>query len=663
MKWLFSKMYYLFLIQRVLFDLVHRIPDKWISDEGFESGIVDALFEILLSKRSKKQRIILNDVMKELLLCGSSMSATLSRSLFRLILVIWIRNRFVGSCVQRESSIDPKATRQVMKALSTHSFTSTSSLATVLSLFEFLPDSLYPELGSHLENVVSSFLILTKDAKESVFLENCECSNCIGKSKHRSVYRIHPSQQREAMMSTWNNCIRGVNILHAEKIIKEYLKYTLASVTSQQHFRISLVTVEMIHSCCYALGTNTLLDVIESLWNQPHSLKHLSLLSSLIAHSPLLDLKSILHILGMITEEMAPSKSSLLLILHCILIQGSHASTPLDVVSLTMLHRLLTWCDTVEQTLWRQIPYRLRWCCGSEIHRLSPTTVLCCSRWCLHLCPICSQSSFALLDTHCVLCCASTSHSLSFNYYVPHPYSSACSWQPPQSTHDCPACHRDCSTSSHSCLCKKGFYTRCYDYSTSNSSEDSEAPLAKRHRIEEIERVFTESHQAVLAFSHIGSDVLLHTMQYLTVRDLLSTSACSKELLTLGTHEWIWKSRYRNLFVDYQCNHSNKYKHNYLALFKRRFCILKRLKENEQICQFCGCNRHFKQLAAFLEHVARDHGSCVCSLRNNIAIFPVYWSMCNTRFISKNRSFNLRHLRTSNWTRIVHVVSDSQKLL
>ena len=152
-------------------------------------------------------------------------------------------------------------------------------------------------------------------------------------------------------------------------------------------------------------------------------------------------------------------------------------------------------------------------------------------------------------------------------------------------------------------------------------------------------------------------------MQYLTVRDLLSTSACSKELLTLGTHEWIWKSRYRNLFVDYQCNHSNKYKHNYLALFKRRFCILKRLKENEQICQFCGCNRHFKQLAAFLEHVARDHGSCVCSLRNNIAIFPVYWSMCNTRFISKNRSFNLRHLRTSNWTRIVHVVSDSQKLL
>ena len=233
MKWLFSKMYYLFLIQRVLFDLVHRIPDKWISDEGFESGIVDALFEILLSKRSKKQRIILNDVMKELLLCGSSMSATLSRSLFRLILVIWIRNRFVGSCVQRESSIDPKATRQVMKALSTHSFTSTSSLATVLSLFEFLPDSLYPELGSHLENVVSSFLILTKDAKESVFLENCECSNCIGKSKHRSVYRIHPSQQREAMMSTWNNCIRGVNILHAEKIIKEYLKYTLASVTSQ----------------------------------------------------------------------------------------------------------------------------------------------------------------------------------------------------------------------------------------------------------------------------------------------------------------------------------------------------------------------------------------------------------------------------------------------
>ena len=104
MKWLFSKMYYLFLIQRVLFDLVHRIPDKWISDEGFESGIVDALFEILLSKRSKKQRIILNDVMKELLLCGSSMSATLSRSLFRLILVIWIRNRFVCSCVQRESS-------------------------------------------------------------------------------------------------------------------------------------------------------------------------------------------------------------------------------------------------------------------------------------------------------------------------------------------------------------------------------------------------------------------------------------------------------------------------------------------------------------------------------------------------------------------------------
>lgn len=82
MKWLFSKMYYLFLIQRVLFDLVHRIPDKWISDEGFESGTVDALFEILLSKRSKKQRIILNDVMKELLLCGSSMSATLSRSLF-----------------------------------------------------------------------------------------------------------------------------------------------------------------------------------------------------------------------------------------------------------------------------------------------------------------------------------------------------------------------------------------------------------------------------------------------------------------------------------------------------------------------------------------------------------------------------------------------------
>ena len=87
MKWLFSKIYFLFIIQRVLFDLVHRIPDKWISDEGCESGIVDALFEIVLSKRSKKQRVILNDVMKELLLCGSSMSTTLSRSLFRLVLV------------------------------------------------------------------------------------------------------------------------------------------------------------------------------------------------------------------------------------------------------------------------------------------------------------------------------------------------------------------------------------------------------------------------------------------------------------------------------------------------------------------------------------------------------------------------------------------------
>ena len=170
----------------------------------------------------------------------------------------------------------------------------------------------------------------------------------------------------------------------------------------------------------------------------------------------------------------------------------------------------------------------------------------------------------------------------------------------------------DCSASSHSCLCKKGYYTRCYDYSTSDSSEDSEAPPAKRHRIEEIERVFTESHQAVLAFSHIGSDVLLHTMQYLTVRDLLSMSACSKELLTLGTQEWIWISRYRNLFADYQCSHSEKYRHNYLTLFKRRFHVMKRLKENEQICQFCGCNRHFKQLAAFLEHVARDHGSYVC---------------------------------------------------
>ena len=518
-------------------------------------------------------------------------------------------SRFVSSCVRRESSIDTKATEQVMKAISTHSFTSTSSLSTVLSLFEFLPDSLFPELGAHLESIVNSFLVITRDVKECVLLEYCECSNCIGKNKQMSVYQIHPSQQLEAIMSAWNSNIRRVNILHAEKTISEYLKHVLVAITSQKHFRTSLLAVEMLHSCCYALGTNTLLDVIESLCNSKHSSQRLSLLSSLIAHSPLLDYKSVLHILVMITEEMAPSKSNLFMLLHCLIIQSSHVSTTIDTVSLTMLNRLLKWCDAIDLSIWSQIPYRLRWCCSSEIHRLSPTTVLCCSRWCTHLCPTCSHPSLALLDTRCVLCRASEYHNPSFYSYIPHSYSSSCSWHPPQSTHECPACRRDCSTSTHSCLCKKGSYTLCYDYSSSGSSEDSETPPAKRHRIQEIERVYEESHQAVLAFSRIGSDVLLHTMEYLSLQDLLSMSACSKELLVMGTHDWIWKFRYRSLFVDFQCSHSDKYKHNYLALFKRRFGVMKRLKESEQICQFCGCNRHFKQLDAFFEHIARDHGS------------------------------------------------------
>lgn len=223
--------------------------------------------------------------------------------------------------------------------------------------------------------------------------------------------------------------------------------------------------------------------------------------------------------------------------------------------------------------------------------------------------------------------------------------------------------------SSHGCLCQTGAYPLCYDYSSSSESEEMETPQGKRRRLEEMQQVYEETQQTVRAFLSIGPDVILTSLRYLSVKDLLAAGACSKEWMEVADHPWIWRELYRSLFVDYQCNHGRTYKHPYRTLYRKRVAVLQRFGQTEHVCQVCGCNRHFKTFSLFLKHVSNDHGSLLC-LKDRLAqsnskgrIVPVNWCVRYPRFVRQNATLDLGYLRATDRARVVYVVPDSDKLL
>lgn len=611
-------------------------------------------------------------------------------------------------------AIHRKAKKRLLKALERYVFISTSSLSTLLSLFCYLPESLHPDLGLHLVKLIQSCFELEVDTKEVALTDPCECSNCLQRSRRDKVTSFHPSSQTESYVAAWKESLHAISIFHFRQITSTILHHLLTAIQSLPHFHCNLLAVEFVHSCCYTLGLDALLDVIETLWNGDKTTQRLSLLTTLVAHSPLLDLSSTLHILLTMIDEATPSKLLLRLVLHTLLVQTSLASPPVDASTATRLARLLDWCDGVDVSLWSSVSPALRRLCAIEVARLLEKP-LCCSRWCVHACPTCvaATSLQALAATRCVLC-RSVRTAGSFRLYQLHPVETRCLWRPPQSVHRCPVCdcggdhggdvgdidndhgdvgdidndpHRDtdndphhhdhhdthhtfntCLTPSRDCLCRTGAYPLCYDYSSSES-EEMETPQGKRRRLEEMQRVYEETQQTVRAFLSIGSDVILTTLRFLSVKDLLAVGACSKDWMEMADHPWIWRELYLSLFLEYQCNHSHTYKHPYRALYRKRIAVLQRFGQTEHVCQVCGCNRHFKTFSLFLKHVSDDHGSLLClnermiQSNNEGRVVPVNRCVCNPRFVRQNATLDLGHLRTANRARVVHVVPDPEKLL
>ena len=594
-------------------------------------------------------------------------------------------------------TINRKAGKRLLKALDRYMFISTSSLSTLLSLFCYLPDSLHPDLGLRLVKLIQSCFALETDTKEIALTNPCECSNCLQHIRQGKITIFHPSSQTESYVAAWKESLHAIGIFHVQQTTSMILRHLLTAIQSSPHFHCNLLAVEFVHSSCYALGLDALLDVIESLWNGDKTTQRLSLLTTLVAHSPLLDFSSALHILLTMIDEATPSKLLLRLVLHTLLVQASLVSPPLDSAVASQLARLVDWCDGVEDSLWREVSSPLRRLCATEVARLL-WRPLCCRRWCVHACEVCGEATreLALADTRCVVC-RMRGGTTSLRVYQEHRRETGCEWRAPQSVHRCPVCdcegdgdssihddthndihnepsltnppHNTCMISSHGCLCQTGAYPLCYDYSSSSESEEMETPQGKRRRLEEMQQVYEETQQTVRAFLSIGPDVILTSLRYLSVKDLLAAGACSKEWMEVADHPWIWRELYRSLFVDYQCNHSRTYKHPYRTLYRKRVSVLQRFGQTEHVCQVCGCNRHFKTFSLFLKHVSNDHGSLLC-LKDRLVqsnskgrIVPVNWCVRYPRFVRQNATLDLGYLRATDRARVVYVVPDSDKLL
>lgn len=466
---------------------------------------------------------------------------------------------------------------------------------------------------------------------------SCMCSKCVGKPRVLALSRLQHTDVTE-YLKAWNHVIRLLPISSQPRVIPRVL-LLITDCVIQMSIPPSLFVVELLQSCFSWSGKNCVLDVVEHSWNTSQSPSVYALLSCLLAHTPSLHHAEVLSILNELWKEGGPTPSLLLLTLHVLWVRLSQSSLPSDPPELLSLVQTL---NSVDVDTWSELPFLLVHDVGTLLAHVCPSLSLCCSRWRLHVCPSCLQRVAEVgADTQCVMCM--TPPSALIGSFVLHRECnvkrSACGWRAGE-PHCCGACERECavacesicdsttpsttpstmpstmpstnhSTQLQACYCATGRFVLSYDYSISDDSSDSsDAFEAKRLCVElkDIEQAIRDREQLMRG---LNRDVWRCVADYCAPTDLTQLACVDSAMKSVCEEGWVWRKFYLRLFRAFRCAHNRRFEHDYRLLTRRRVRSMKKLKEGEVICQYCGCAKRFEGAAAYRQHVQSRH-SCFC---------------------------------------------------
>lgn len=469
---------------------------------------------------------------------------------------------------------------------------SPSFLYTLFCIFPF-HSSFYQSFSFYLEYVCNQTKPLV--THHSV-LCSCHCSSCIHKSIRTEIVLLE-FKENSTFVKAWRTDLRQIPLENSNNIISCLIDILVTNILEGKcdEFFSSRLVLE----CFQVVNREKILDVIEQIWNNHPTNNSLHFLSVILSHCSSLSFSDVLFVLSQITREAQPTSALINLFIHVLFAWIPRWKQD----SLDQLKIVIQWMNTCVEKAWNEVPIIVR----AIISRSYVPIPFCCSRWCVHLCSDCRQFIFPLQSyLRCYWCETWSIDSFELN--------SQCNWREGQSDHLCPLCQTDCCIPQRdvdhpysSCLCSRGIYPLSFNYDCYESSSDESEFEDKRQRIEEFNEYAFRIREQQKWWNHLNLDVFLRVCDFLPVSSLLILEETNHAFQKIVLNEYMWKKRYKALFTEYCCKHSEKYRHKFKGLTLRRLKSMKKCKKNEFLCEYCGCSRRFTNREDYEIHIRDKH--------------------------------------------------------